>query len=241
MADHAGVDAEEPAAPPAFAGTDMIVDGYAVSGAICRHGDLWAVRATAAVLVVGRGVDPGSVRLAAVYDLASYVRERGERIGRLGERWRQLPAPVLPPAEGVAAYRALVDQALGSQEQRLEALRAGRAPRHNAGDGAIYNALWQRAVREQARISGCDKRQADEIVTLVINHLGHLAERADWFSADRALRDAAIDETLRHSVLGEDVPSAQAQRAWASYWAHHMDRVLTSGWLEAWSAWAQRG
>lgn len=261
IADHVGVDAEEPAGPPAFAGLDLTVDGQVVGGMICRHGDLWAGRLTTAdlvILVVGRGVDPGSVQLAAVPDLAPCLRERGERIGRLVQRQRQRPEPVLPPAEGVAAYRALVDRELDWQERHRAAMRAGRAPRHTADDGAIRHALWQRAAREQARISGCDKWQADETVTLVVNHLGHLAEQAAWFSADAALREAAINETLRYCVLGEDVPSAPAQHAWASYWAHHSapgssDRAeprlrawwdtgsdLTSDWLEAWSAWARR-
>ena len=31
----------------------------------------------------------------------------------------------------------------------------------------------------------------------------------------------AVDETLRHAVLGDDVPSKPAQQAWARYWAHH--------------------
>jgi hypothetical protein len=209
------------------------------------------------VVVVGRDVDPGSVRLASVHDLAPYLRARGERIGRLAERLRQRPEPVLPPAEGAAAYRALIDQVLAAEEQRLEAERAGRAPRHKADEGAVRHALWQRAVREQARLSGCDKWQADETVTLVVNHLGHLAEQAAWFRADPALREAAIDETLQYT-LGEDVPSARAQQNWAGYRARQMaspgeksaERLraeletrsaLMSRWLEAWSAWTQRG
>jgi hypothetical protein len=285
IADHAGVDVEEPAGPPDFAGMDLLVDGRAVSCVICTHGRERAARLTVAeltvaevtvaevtgaevtgaevtgaevtVVVVGRDVDPGSVRLASVHDLAPYLRARGERIGRLAERLRQRPEPVLPPAEGAAAYRALIDQVLAAEEQRLEAERAGRAPRHKADEGAVRHALWQRAVREQARLSGCDKWQADETVTLVVNHLGHLAEQAAWFRADPALREAAIDETLQYT-LGEDVPSARAQQNWAGYRARQMaspgeksaERLraeletrsaLMSRWLEAWSAWTQRG
>jgi hypothetical protein len=117
-------------------------------------------------------------------------------------------------------------------------------------------ALWQRAVREQARICGIGTGQADEIVTLVVNHLTHLQQEAPWLTAEPRLREAAIDETLRHAVLGEDVSSNPAQQAWARYWAHHMSLPgheagaalrahleaggpLTPAWLEAWSAWAQ--
>jgi hypothetical protein len=68
----------------------------------------------------------------------------------------------------------------------------------------------QPAVRDQARISGIDARQADEIATLVVNHLTHLQERAPWFTAEPRLREAAIVETPRHAVLGEDVPRRPA-------------------------------
>jgi hypothetical protein len=34
-----------------------------------------------------------------------------------------------------------------------------------------------------------------------MNHLGHLAEQATWFTADPRLRAVATDETLRHAVL----------------------------------------
>jgi hypothetical protein len=244
LASHAGTDAEEPATPAVFTGTDLVVDGQARPAALGRHGDLWAARAAVAddlaVVVVGRDVDPNSVRLATVADLSPYLRERGERIGRLAAARRHRPVPELPPATGVAAYRTLAEHVLDSQERDRTALDAGRAPRFRADEGTTYHALWQRAVREQARISGGDQRQADETVTLVVNHLGHLGLRAAWFRADRALRDAAIDETLRYCVLGEDVPSAPAQQAWATYWTARPRRLLAAGWLEAWSDWTRR-
>jgi hypothetical protein len=118
--------------------------------------------------------------------------------------------------------------------------------------------LWQRAAREQARISGIGERQADEIVTLVVNHLTELQEKAPWFTAEPRLREAAIDETLRHAVLGEDVPSKPAQQAWARCSARHTSMPgqepgealrayretgipLITAWLQAWELWAARG
>jgi hypothetical protein len=165
----------------------------------------------------------------------------------------------LEPAEGVAAYRALAEAELASHARLVQALQAGREPRQRAGEGPARHALWQRAVREQARISGIGERQANEIVTLVINHLTRLHEQAPWFTADPRLREAAIDETLRHAVLGDDVPSQPAQQAWARYWAQrttstpghepgeelraHLQagRPLIAAWLQAWAVWAARG
>jgi hypothetical protein len=261
LADHAGVDEEEPPGPPEYWPEELRVGELRFSGLLCRHGSVWTARLLAdgvIVTVAGRGVGQGSVRLDPVADLEPYLRGRGEMLGRLAERHRQQPPPVPEPAEGVAAYRALAEAALGSQARLLAALRAGREPRHRAGEGATMHALWQRAVREQARISGIDARQADEIVTLVINHLTHLQEQAPWFTARLQLREAAIDETLRHADLGEDVPSKPAQHAWARYWAHHTSlgahepgaalraeltagEPLISAWLQAWSAWTGRG
>lgn len=224
LADHAGVDEDEPPGPPDYRQEELLAGEARVSGLVCRHGSVWAARVRASgviVTVAGRGVGPGSVRLGPVDDLGPYLRGRSEMLGQLAERHRQRPPPVLEPAEGVAAYRALADAALGSQARLLAALRAGRVPRHRATEGATMGALWQRAVAEQERISGIGSRQADDIVTLVVNHLTHLHEKAPWFTADPRLREAAIEEALRHAVLGEDVPSRPAQQAWARYWAHH--------------------
>jgi hypothetical protein len=264
IADHAGVDEDEPADPPAFSATEIIVDGRGAAAVLCRHGGLWAAWLGAAwlgadgraVTVVGRGGDPGSVRLGPVDDLEPYLRGRGEMLGRLAEAYRRRPPPVLAPAEGLAAYRALIDMTLGSQARLLAALEAHRAPRHTADEGAVRGAMWQRAVGEQARLSGSTRRGADEIVTLVVNHVGHLAEEAAWFAADPVLRETAIDETLRYSVLSEDVPSRAAQRAWARYWNGHLALAATEeeelhqalrglhedllpSWLDAWRAWAR--
>jgi hypothetical protein len=259
IASHAGVDEEEPAEPPAFSETEMIVDGRAAAAMLCRHGTLWAARLLAdgaAVTVVGRGPGPGSVRLAPVDDLAPYLQGYNDMLAQLAERHRRRPPPVLPPAEGLAVYWTLIEETLASQARLLAALKVGRTPRHRADEGAVRNAMWQRAVREQARLSGSGRREAEELVTLVVNHMGHLAEEADWFSADPVRRETAIDETLRYSVLGEDVPSRDAQQAWARYWHGHLllagaegepprqslrelHADLEPGWLGAWRAWTQ--
>jgi len=259
IADHAGVDEGEPAEPPAFSQTQIIVDGRAAAAVLCLHGGLWAARLEAdggTVTVVGRGSDPGSVQLGLVDDLEPYLRGRGEMLGRLTEAYRRRPPPVLAPAEGLAAFRALIDETLGSQARLLAALKADRTPRHTADESAVRHAMWQRAVGEQARLSGSTPREADEVVTLVVNHVGHLAEETAWFAADPVLREAAIDETLRYSVLGEDVPSRDAQQAWARYWNEQlslgrkeeeelhqtirgMHEDLLPSWQDVWQAWAQ--
>jgi len=258
IASHAGVDEEDPDEPPDYSAMDLAVGSESVSGLAVRHGNIWTAQALAGGLsltVLGRGVDPGSVRLDQVVDLAPYLHGRSEMLGRLAEQYRRQPPPVLEPASGVAACRALAEAALAAQARLVEALRAGRSARHRAGDGATMHALWQRAVREQARIGGIGERQADEIVTLMVNHLTHLQEQAGWFATEPRLREAAIDETLRHTVSGEDVPSKPAQQGWAYYWAQRrsvadqepgpaliarreVGEPLLSAWLQAWTAWA---
>jgi hypothetical protein len=261
IASQAGVDEDGLDVPPRYWPADLAVGGGSVSGLVGRQENVSAARVVAdgvIVTLVVRGVDPGSVRLDPVAELGPYLQARNEWLGRLGEYHRQQPAPVLEPAEGVAAYRALAEAALASHARLGQALRAGREPRQRAGEGMAWHALWQRAVREQARISGIGERQADEVVTLVVNHLTELEEQALWFTAEPRLREAAVDETLRHGVLGDEVPSRPAQQAWARYWAqrtsppghepaeerrarHQTGRRLITAWLQAWDAWAARG
>jgi hypothetical protein len=261
IASQAGVDEDDLDVPPDYSCADLAVGDENVSGLVGRQENVWAARVVAdglIVTLVARGVDPGSVRLDPVADLGPYQQARNQWLGRLGEYHRQQPAPILEPAEGVAAYRALAEAALASNERLVQSLRADREPRQRAGEGAARHALWQRAVREQARISGIGEREANEIVTLVVNHLTNLQQEAPWFTGEPRLREAAIDETLRHAVLGYDVPSKPAQQAWARYWAQrtspqgqepgvelraHLQagRPLITAWLQAWDAWTARG
>jgi len=258
-----GVDEEEPAEPPGYTRSRL----PAGDALICTHGAVWAARllshstdsgdGSVIVTITGRGVDPESVQLGPAGDLRPYVEARNEIIAQLAERHRQTPPPVLEPAEGIAAFRALADFSLESHARLTEALHARRAPRQPAGWGPTHSALWQRAVSEQQRVAGIDKRAADDVVTLVINHLSHLADEAGWFT-DPRLREAAIDETLRHAMLGEAVRSAPAQRAWAQYWEARTRNSMRmrdpadaladvraaqpgiEAWREAWAAWAER-
>jgi hypothetical protein len=255
VAMHTGVDDEEPAQPPRYV-RQVLPAGPAL---VCRHGTVWAARLDRSpalrdvtVTITGRGVEPAAVRLEPVPDLRPLFEARNEVLGRLAERRRRQPL-VLEPAEGVAAFRALADFTLEGHARIRAAARAGRLVRRPANSGAMYGALWQRAVREQQRIAGVDKWAADDVVTSVINHLGHLAEQAPWFATDTRLREAAIGETLRHAVLGESVPSLPAQLAWARYWAQRIPgpgrepadvladvparRSATDDWLAAWTAW----
>lgn len=261
LAAQAGVDEDYFDIPAEYSRADLAVGDETVSGVVGRQENVWAARVLAdglIVALVGRGVDPGSVRLDPVADLAPYLQARNDRIAHLSEHHRQRPAPILAPAAGVAAYRALAEAALASAARLVYALEAGREPRQLASEGATWRALWQRATREQARISGIGERQADEIVTLVVNHLTMLQEQAPWFRAEPRLREAAIDETLRHAVLGDDVPSQPAQQAWARYWGRRTSppgqepgdelrdhqqtsRPLITAWLQAWDAWTARG
>jgi hypothetical protein len=257
VAAHAEVDREEPAEPPRYTRETLPI-GDAL---VCRHGTMWAARLIhgapeVVVTISGHGTDPDTIRLEPVTDLAPMLAARNEMIGRLRERRRATPPPVLEPAEGVAAWRALTDFSLASNARIREAVRSGREPRTPVGSGPMRAALWQRAVRERQRLAGGSGRTADEAVTAVINHVGHLDERAAWFGTEARLREAAIDETLRRALLADSVPSEPAQDAWDRYWSEHLawlrvdpqaaDRLaqarnrdtLADYWLRAWAGWA---
>jgi hypothetical protein len=234
---------------------------------VVRRGNVWAARLPAgeprvAVTVVGRGVSPESVRLEVVPSLRPLVEARGAELTRRIEltraRMRLLPAPDLPPAEGVAALRALTDFTLvtGAKVRAARAARRGAGPDPRLGrDWLMSGALWQRAIAERRRLAGEDQRTAEDVVTSAVNHLGQLASDAAWFAADERLREAVIDETLRHAMLGERVPSERAQYLWARYWAGRIagpgqdpgpEEPLTRAqarerfkvdWSAAWEAW----
>ena len=271
LAASTGVDEDEPAGPPRYSREEL----PAGAALVARHGTVWAARldrpmdrpadrpmdgaAEVTVTITGRGIGPEQVRLSPVSDLRPLFETRNEILGRLTERRRREPPPVLEPAEGVGAFRALAEFELeGHARISASARPGGRLLRQPANWGRLRSALWQRAVSEQQRLSGTSKGAANDVVTSVMNHLGHLAEQATWFTADPRLRAAAMDETLRHAVLGEAVPSLPAQQAWERYWSDHMGRALrmdrgssafaemesrralTDGWLAAWTAWTTR-
>jgi hypothetical protein len=237
---------------------------------VCRSETVWAAMLLPAdpptdsvvVTIVGVGVAPESVWLERVPDLRPMIEARFETIRAMIERSRgKTPPPLtevdleLEPAEGAAALRALAEFTLRSNAARRAAFAAGQRPRLDPNWGRMHNALWQRAVREHRRLRGTDRRAADGAVSVAVNQLGFLQEKAPWFTADPGLRAAALDETARHAMLGDTVPSEPAQDAWARYWSTHMTRLgrepesvdpraamaaregLTDDCLQAWAAW----
>jgi hypothetical protein len=126
---------------------------------VCRHGTMWAARLIngspeVIVTISGHGADPDGFRLEPVTDLGPLLAARNEVLGRLRERRRAIPPPVLERAEGVAAWRALADFWLAEHARVGEARRAGREPRTPVGSGPLRAALWQRAARERQRLAG---------------------------------------------------------------------------------------
>jgi hypothetical protein len=102
------VDEEELAEPPRYT-RETLPAGDAL---VCRHGAMWAARLIdgspeVIVTISGHGADPHVVRLEPVTDLRPMLAARDEVFARLRERRRATPPPVLEPAEGVAAWRAL--------------------------------------------------------------------------------------------------------------------------------------
>lgn len=203
-----------------------------------------------------------AVRIAPVRDMRQVIEASVEATIQYIERRRREPKPPpppppdLPPAEGIAAVRALADFTMESHREIRASAGTGHGPRDTPDRGRIHGALWQRAVRERQRLAGISAEAADADVTSAVNHLGNLIEKAPWFEADDRLREAAIEETLRHAMLGETVPSAAAQRAWSAYWSTHLPvmgqattheallarfkarEALIADWRAAWTAWA---
>ena len=149
-----------------MAARETLPDGEAL---VVRQGIVWAARllpgeARVAVTVVGRGISPDSVRLEQVPSLRPLIEARSEELIRRIERNRgklrpSLPVPDLPPAEGVAALRALADQTLAAHAE----IRASRGTGRRAvlGPPGLHSALWQRAIRERQQLAAQDQRAAE--------------------------------------------------------------------------------
>jgi hypothetical protein len=261
--DEAAATAEPAPSEPLVVGRETLSAGPAL---VCRSGIVWAARLRPAdpaaggvvVTIVGRGVEPESVRLQSVADLRPMIEARTEMITARIERGRRQPPrplPELEPAEGLAALLALTEFTLASNAELRAALRNRQRSQRGPDWGGLRSALWQRAVGEQQRLRGTDAQTADDVVTSTVNHPGFLQENAPWFTANPRLRAAAIDETLRHAMLGDEVPSDPAQAAWTRYWSTRMARsrrylepavlpaevsnweALSADCLVAWTAW----
>jgi hypothetical protein len=261
--------AEPGTAAPLVVSRETLPAGRALVG---RSGSVWAARLLPAdppadgvvVTIVGLGVNPESVRLQPIADLRPTIEAELERIIALVGRSGGKPRPPRPepevelkPAEGVEALRALAEFTLKTSADRRARLQAGQRRWHDPDWGRMHHALWQRAVREHQRLRGTAQGGADDAVTVAVNHLGFLQEKAPWFSADPRLRAAAIDETLRHAMLDDAGLSEPAQDAWARSWSARVTgqgpdweaaeplaamsaRVaLNDECLRAWAAWAE--
>jgi hypothetical protein len=262
LARDAWVDDEEPGGPPEYLTGTVRTASRDEHALICTHGTLAAAHlrpGDANVTVLVRGVDLAAVRLAPVAGLEPYLRGRDQLAGEMEEYERGL-TPVLEPAEGLAAYRAFAKAEADVLVRLWAASEAGVVPRFRAGEDATTAALWRRAVHELADRSQIGLGKAEDTVNLFVNHLTALVQHARWFSEDGRLRDRAVDETLRHALLGEKVSSDDAQRAWDGYWSFQTSLVVQSAthealkagarvgadllrqkWLDAWTRWSWSG
>jgi hypothetical protein len=258
LARDAWIDDEEPAGPPEYQAGRIQTTRRNEHALICRHGPLAAAHlrpGDANVTLFARGVDPAGIRLAPVTDLEPFLRGREEMLDQM-EQYGQLLTPVLEPAEGLAAYRAFAQAEVDSLLRIWTASRAGQVPRFRAGEDATTAALWRRMVHELSNRSGVSLNQAENLVNSFTNQLTALVQHARWFGENQRLRERAVDETLRHALLGEKVPSDKAQRAWDGYWNYQTSVVvqgvtrealkagarvgsdlLRQKWLDAWSDW----
>ncbi|MFF4650033.1 hypothetical protein [Streptomyces sp. NPDC001380] len=236
----------------------LLVDGVPVPARLrveepgeAGGAELWAAQLTlhrprgeVGLTVTARGLPAGSAALAATGDLGPYLagrallledqeaRRAAARDGA-GAGGAEAAAPV-----GLEAHRRL---AFGSMERsriladQLSSGRVPRTPRRLRADDD--RDLWEEAVRQQMRLASESRQEADESVTSMVNHLGWLAERADWAIGTEDGRQA-VEETVRHTVFGSEVPSLRAQQAWNAVWSDlRAHESALEDWLAAWERW----
>ncbi|MGC0315105.1 hypothetical protein QBC98_003584 [Kitasatospora acidiphila] len=208
------------------------VHGRIAQGELCVLGDVWALRLAVdgqAVTVLGRGVDPADVELGPVGDLLPYVVERDRLLAQLCSARSALPEPELAPAHGIAAVRVF-----------LESFVPG-----GPDAAGSYGALGRRAVTELEGVLRCGPVRAKYLVYSMVNQITELRQSVPWFSAPDGPRAAAVEELLRHLVLGQPVASEPAQLLWEQYWSAQQRAAdadfdwLYGLWVEAWTDWSQ--
>jgi hypothetical protein len=266
---------------PVEARAELVVDGVPVPAELRREGPLWAARlrppgGRVVLVVTARGVAPEEVELGVVTDTAPYAQGRqlllnemalrraaqGKRQDETGGRGPAAEEPL-----GLADHRRLVDYSV-AEALSLEADVRGHGhpvPRPEP-TGEERRALWDKAVRQQMRLAGEDRHEAEDSVTALVNQMVALAQAADWFAAaatgDAAeaaeAAEAAVEESIRFTALASEVRSAPAQRAWLRQWhrldeppfpdsphatpeetrlRHELTLQARASWLDLWRAW----
>lgn len=245
------------------------VDGIPIRAVMRCEGVLWAARFEVGgptsplrnrggdpvtIVVVGRGIGPDRVALRTVEDLQPYAYGRQDRLRRIAERRDELrtsaaaPAAPAPPPTGMEAHRRLVEFSVQHALRVEAATRAGHLPREPRGSRGDRGDLWENAVRQQMRLAGEDRAEANEAVTALVNQMVRLAENASWFPGTEDGR-AAVEESIRYTIFESEVPSVAAQRAWRADWEHGVhppaadhqhvtfgDQLL-GDWLSEWQSW----
>jgi hypothetical protein len=247
----------------------VVVNGVPRPASLLRtRRKMWAARCwhqDSDVIVVAREWELASTHLVAVPNLEPFLRGRREYI-----RDMRANPPTMPimdrPFDVATAHRALIDSTLARSLQLEAAAREGRPPRLRA-NGRKQGELWEAAVRAQMHLADQSRQDANEVVTIMVNQLGRLQEKATWF-ANKRLRDAAVTETLLYwTGMRTELLSRPAQETWRTVWAsqrtwlpdpfahqernsqHHDEELrrwhaeLMTGqgeWLRAWSEWVRQ-
>ncbi|RKR91558.1 hypothetical protein BDK92_5958 [Micromonospora pisi] len=185
------------------------------------------VRDDVVVTVVGRGVTtlPGLVRLT---DLGSYAARRGECLAALHTGRCSEPSPLTGPDETqpLWAHHGLLTMTIASHTEHAAKLAMNRPHPPLVAD---WGARWEAAIRRQRQLREQGMADARQAVTAMVAQVGDLQDGAAWWKRDE-LRRRALNEIVWVTATGEwNVPSAEAQRAWAD------DRRTG---LDAWQRWA---
>ena len=231
------------------------IEGARPRARVRYEDSLWAARTTlpkqrglgsreapAVVTVIGRGVAKNEVTLTTVSDLRSFVQAAKARLRAEVEAEQAQPRPLPRPPSGIEAHQQLIQHVLVGAREPMR-----RHPRRPPDE---YGLLWESAVLVQMQLARQSRADANDEITLMINHIIQLADNAPWWEEDGA---AAIAETVCDTVFDSDVPSKAAQQAWrATFTAQRppsppdaagFEHFVTARqraereWLDAWNAW----
>jgi hypothetical protein len=229
---------------------------------------VWAARCWhrgSDVIVLVRDWPLAAVRLTPVANVEKFLFARRAYVAELRANPPTMPIMDLP-FDVATAHRSLVDATLRHAQELRESVRRGRYPQVQVNPRQARE-LWEAAVRAQMHLADQSRQDANEAVTMLVNQMTQLAERAPWFR-DEWLRAAAVTESLLYwTNLRKEMPSRSAQEIWRQVWrqrqgllsgslrrdqrvGHRPDGAVRGGntepvqgqheWLKAWSEWVSR-
>ena len=216
------------------------VDGIDHDAAVQEAGEFVAARTVigqVVVTIMGSSVPVGALDIQSVTDI-SVLQSKPPPLDLppiRARQWENDADWVHPPdrTQVLWAHRGLVDMVLRSRD---ESRRADGLNRPHPRLDPDWGLRWAATHAQQQGLAKQSEPDARAAVGLMVNEIGFLADRAEWWSQPR-LRERAINQILWYTAKADEtLSSAAAQRLW-----QRKPDIGDGDVLAAWKSWVRQG